>query len=298
MIKQKSYLYTKEFGETKEIDLRSLIMDNVMNHLVRFIIENIDFNYSSFNEAKYTCFLNTDKTLQICFDRLSGFVYFCDFAEDDCNCINNQIFTEYSLYCQGDRKHRNYPMIRYEYSVLLNYCLIHPELLDWAIQKKERPDFVLANQDRKIGIEVTQFTLDVSSIVAKISRKFFGQNKRIDEIKEYASEHHKSYEGKLNFYEEDGVNAISIPIVDTIEVKHGYADQIIKKYEKYCDQMNHYHEFIVLCDARSAMCVKNKEDIEEIVGMTKEKCKEITGFTLCVLLLDENDECFCVTSKY
>ena len=249
----------------------------MLDLIVDRIMENMSFDYASFSEAVLTITVEAAPELKLTFDRLSMRVYSHNLEDEDFSYVIKNLRRRY----QEERSREELKAMA-EYNVLLDFFLLHQEYNAYKIAKETRPDFVLTG-DSKIGIEVTEFTTEVDSVLTAIANRNFGQGKTANEIHESARLKHGSKADQYSYRMIAGSASIGAPLNDVRANKCLYADEIIKKYIKYCGAFSEYDEFIVLCDARYSINVTELWDSEEVIEIAKEKCSSLSGFTVAVL---------------
>lgn len=249
----------------------------VLDLVVDRIIENMSFDFDNFNDAALTISVNVEPEISIRFDRLSMRIYSHNLPKEDYSYVISHLRSRY----QNERS-RDEQKTRAEYNVLLDYFLLRPEYASYVISKETRPDFVVTGA-RKVGIEVTEFTTEIDSVMAAISNQNFGQGKTAKEIYENARLRHGAKADRYSYKMIAGSATIGTCTFNVRSKQQIYADEIIKKYHKYCGDFEKYDEFIVLCDARYTINVTSFWDSKEVIEMAKEKCSSLRGFTVCIL---------------
>lgn len=253
-------------------DALDLVVDRIM--------QNMSFDHASFSEAVLTITVDAAPELKLTFDRLSMKVYSHNLEDDEFSYVIKNLRSRYQ-----EEHSREELKSMAEYNVLLDFFLLHQEYNTYNIAKETRPDFVLSG-DRRIGIEVTEFTTEVDSVLAAIANRNFGQDKTANEIHESAHLKHGSKADRYSYRMIAGSASIGAPLTDVRANKSIYADEIIKKYNKYCGVFSEYDEFIVLCDARYSINVTEWCDSKEVIEMAKEKCSSLSGFAVVILRLN------------
>jgi hypothetical protein len=254
--------------------------DTILDCVVDSIMSNLNFEYTNFQEAALTITVNAVPEIRLSFDRLSMRIYSHNLEDDDLSYVIRNLRRRYQ-----EERSREELKARAEYNVLLDFSLLHQEYTAYKTAKETRPDFVLTG-DSKIGIEVTEFTTEVDSVLAAIANRNFGQDKTANEIHESARLRHGSKADRYSYRMIAGSASIGAPLTDVRASKCLYADEIIKKYNKYCGVFSDYDEFIVLCDARYSISVTELWDSEEVIEMAKDKCSSLCGFTVAILRLN------------
>lgn len=241
------------------------------------INENMSFDFANFKDAVMTITVDAEPEISITFDRLSMRIYSHNLQKEEFSYVTTRLRNRYmNTHSRDEQK------TRIEYDVLFDYCLLKPEYASYVITKEIRPDFI-ASGARTVGIEVTEFTTEVDSVMAAISNQNFGQGKTAKEIHEIARLRHGSKADRYSYKMVAGSATIGTYTFNVRSKQQIYADEIIKKYHKYCNDFGKYDEFIVLCDARCTISVTSFWDSKDVIEMAKDKCNSLGGFTVCVL---------------
>ena len=249
----------------------------VLDLVVDRIIENMSFDFDNFSDAALAISVDAEPEISIRFDRLSMRIYSHNLGKEDYSYVISHLRSSYQNECSRDEQ-----KTRAEYNVLLDYFMLKPEYASYVISKETRPDFVVSGV-RKVGIEVTEFTTEIDSVMAAISNQNFGQGKTAKEIYENALLRHGAKADRYSYKMIAGSATIGTCTFNVRNKQQIYADEIIKKYHKYCSVFEKYDEFIVLCDARYTINVTSFWDSKEVIEMAKEKCSSLRGFTVCIL---------------
>lgn len=165
----------------------------MLDLIVDRIMENISFDYASFSEAVLTIGVDDTPEIKLTFDRLSMRVYSHNLPDEDFSYVIKNLRRRYQEECS-----REDLKARVEYNVLLDFLLLHQEYVEYKIAKETRPDFVLSG-DRRIGIEVTEFTTEVDKVLVAIANRNFGQDKTANEIHESARLKHGSKADRYSY---------------------------------------------------------------------------------------------------
>lgn len=249
----------------------------VLDLVVDRIIKNMSFDFDNFNDAVLTISVSVEPEISITFDRLSMRIYSHNLEKEDFSYVRSHLRSRYqNEYSRDEQKTRK------EYDVLLDYFLLRTEYASYIISKETRPDFVVSGT-QKIGIEVTEFTTEIDSVMAAISNQNFGQGKTAKEVYDNARLRHGAKADRYSYKMIAGSATIGTCTFNVAHKQQIYADEIIKKYHKYCNDFGKYDEFIVLCDARYTINVTSFWDSKDVIDMAKEKCNSLSGFTVCIL---------------
>lgn len=131
--------------------------------------------FSTFEDAKAT--ISTQK-IEYCFDRISFCVYSHNLRPEDFSLLGKALTTK----CEKKLNREN-QKARLEYGALFHMMVLNGYCAGAKIVKETRPDFILENKHRKIGVEVTELTTPQDQVLYAISKQNFGKGKSIDEIK-------------------------------------------------------------------------------------------------------------------
>lgn len=264
-----------------------MLDDMILNELTRQIISQHSFQFNSFSKAKKTISISSSIPIEYTFDCLSLYAHSHNLDDDSASRLNNKL---YSLFI----KHHTREEIktRFEYGTLFHFALRCPEYMNMQITKTERPDFVLINDNKRIGLEVTQFTTKEYSVFISITRENFGKGKSSSEIREHAYTRHGEKSEAYEYSDHNGMASIEIPLYDTSSDREAYESIVIQKIDAYQNIFLSFNEFIILCDARDCIALRHKFDSESIVRFVQAQRPQIHGFTLCILR--DSDALFCV----
>ncbi len=171
-------------------------------------------------------------------------------------CMKREIMARGIYNKKGDYKKRK------EYISLFSYMELRKELKEYKFEKHERPDFELSYGTKTIGIEITSFTTQSEEIGGKIFR-YSGDD--VTKMQKYASKEHRTFAANCRFVTLGGP-AIQYPVENITNAYCSFRDQLIEKIHKYCDEeINHYDEFIILCDATTQAFIGERSDVEDIL---------------------------------
>ena len=106
------------------------------------------------------------------------------------------------------------------------------------------------------------------------------------EIKSNAITQHGQKAKIYHYHENNGKVMIGSGLQNLGCNREIYADEIVKKYNKYKDEFQHYDKFIVLCDARWVLGITSEWEVNDVIEKAKEGC-EMSNFTVCILYSDE-----------
>lgn len=251
----------------------------LIDTLSQTILQNHSFDFRTFAEAKQTITMDGGR-IQYTYDRLSLVVLNHTLSDEEYTYLGKKLQNDYhNLFSREDQKQRS------EYAVLQCFISFNSELSDYSIQKETRPDFVLLGKQR-IGIEVTEFTTQADSVLAAICNQNYGKGLSAQEIKSNAITQHGQKAKIYHYHENNGKVMIGSGLQNLGCNREIYADEIVKKYNKYKDEFQHYDKFIVLCDARWVLGITSEWEVNDVIEKAKESC-EMSNFTVCILYSDE-----------
>ena len=243
------------------------------------------FHYKTLGEAKKIVQLD-DYT--VCFDALSLAVY-----------QHNLPPKEYEELCRKLKAYywtnKNSEEIkeRGERYVLLRFLELYEAYSDYEIIKTVRPDFILKNEKRTVGIEVVQLTRQQDQILNAISREYFGKGMNAKEIESAAVIKHGKKARQYNYYDLDNTGgekptvAIGTGTYDCPKLHQTYAGIIVEKIQKYKAISVDFNDFIILCDALVSPAVDSLRDIDAIRRFCKES-ENNNGIRVVVLYEDDS----------
>lgn len=250
----------------------------LLDTLAQTILQNHSFNFQTFDEAKQTISLNNGE-IQYTYDRLSLTVYSHSLTTEEYSYLRRKMRFEYDLrFTREDQKRRA------EYGVLLSFLSLNKEFSDYSIQKEIRPDFVLSGS-KCIGVEVTEFTTQTDSVLAAICNENFGKGLSANDINSSAIQRHGQKAKNYDYHEINGTVSIGAGLQDVSRNKEIYAEEIIKKHQKYKTEFHRYDQFIILCDARMVIGVISEWDAKDVIDIAKNQCN-MSNCTVCILYCD------------
>lgn len=249
-----------------------------LDELVDDILRRQNFNYRNFREAEKTFVVCEEPNIEVTVDLLSMFFCSSTLEDDEESYVRAKLRERYQL----ERTREDWKALE-EYYSLRQFMCVDPRLLAFAITKEIRPDFVLADGSKKVGIEVTEFTTKQDSILAQIGNDFLPKAETPRELLGMAYRKFKTNACRYSYGRTAGKVSVSRPLYDMRENRKHYAAEVINKYRKYHKEFAAYDAFIVLCDARGCLDVTEHWESEQIINLAKEKCKELHGFTVCIL---------------
>ena len=133
------------------------------------------------------------------------------------DCMAREINARDIYYNKGDYTKRR------EYISLFSYMELREELKEYRFQKHERPDFVLSNGTKSIGIEITVFTTENAEKGRKILQH--GGND-VNEMQKYASNKFPAFAENCRFIMLGGP-AIQYPEVNITNAHSSFRDKLI-----------------------------------------------------------------------
>lgn len=252
-----------------------------LDELVDDILRQQNFDYQNFQDAKKTFIVCEEPNIEVTIDLLS--LRFCSstLENDEESYVRAKLRERYQL----ERTREDWKALE-EYYSLRQFMCIYPQLLPFAITKETRPDFVLIDGNKKVGIEVTKFTTKVDSILAQIGNDFLTLAETPWELLGMAYRKFRDNAFKYSYGKTAGKVSVSRPLHDMRANRKNYAAEVISKYQKYYKEFAAYDAFVVLCDARGCHDLTEYWESEEIVKMAREECKELQGFSVCILRSD------------
>lgn len=162
-----------------------------------------------------------------------------------------------------------------------------------SIQKKVRPDFELVHKNGLIeGIEITRLTSSDQQVINSIIRENHGTTDNAGIVRRKALDRHGKKADKYSYYKIDDRLAVGSGIIDVIQNKREYAERICQKYSKYCNDMEKYDRFTILCDARWGIEITSDEDAKDVIDMIALHTFS-HAFEVAILYYDDNQmQCF------
>jgi len=157
---------------------------------------------------------------------------------------------------------------------------------DYKTEKCTRPDFVLhGNNGEIVGVEIIRLTTQRDENLSAISHETFGKGLTGTEIKAHARKYHKTFADSFEYYDFNSVAGIGSGICSINKIKNHFADELLKKYNKYQKEIKCFDSFIILADASSGpgILITDLYDINNIVERVKEKCPAISGVSIAIV---------------
>lgn len=171
---------------------------------------------------------------------------------------------------------------------LFFYAFMTKWLFDARIQKSERPDFIITTKDgKRIGLEVTRFTTEGSSIISKVLQKYADSGLSLAEINQKARRWHGRKAESLRFGKFDDGVLWGYDQSDYLIDDAPFIDIVSGKIKKYGDIVSRFDKFIILCDAQDGITYLNKTDVENLF-LAIEQASNPHSVTLSVLYKDDS----------
>jgi hypothetical protein len=165
----------------------------------------------------------------------------------------------------------------------LNFLLsLYP---DFDFKKQEKPDFVLRDGDKFIGLEITSAISEVEAQVNKVAKYNFGRNKSAKEIKKYIMEKHRNIANKIGFHELNKRVALSpsIAMVDCRTYKEMILEKALIK-AKRIRSFSSYSEMWLLIDTESNVCFTEEHDAEYLSKLFDKENISLVNITKIVVI--------------
>lgn len=169
-----------------------------------------------------------------------------------------------------------------EFSLLGFLLLIYPY---FYFQKSEKPDFILRNADKLIGLEVISAISNLEAQVSKVAKYNFGRNKSTEEIQEYINENHQNIADKYGLYDVNG-RAVLSPFKGLVDC-HAYKDLILEKALNKAKKIKSYAPFSemwVLIDTEDSVCFTEEHDAEELSKLFLREDADLVGINKIIVI--------------
>ena len=260
-----------------------MIPKEKLDALIENILAEQNFNYRNFLEAQKTfCVVDAeDKVITI--DRITLYIYGSNLAWHDLDYVRLRLEERYTGECTREDEKK-----RYEYYSLLRFLWVKRDLLTFNIRKEERPDFVLTDGSKEIGIEVTEFVTEEDSILRKICGYINAGVKTGCELQAMGRKKYRRAADVYIYGDRGGVPTIRSPVYGMEAGRNHYAKLIISKFKKYNEIFSLFDEFIILCDARKCLEVTKKRESAWVIALAQFSERRLGGCTVCILRVDEN----------
>ena len=235
-----------------------------------------DYMLSSF-ESKYTNLLEAKREVyylnkKIIFDSTTFYIYYSDLDYNENIELKKFIKAKYVKKKEREKERKE--------RLVLNEYLRRKGYESYTINKRIRPDFIVTNGKKTLGIEVTELKSKSIAVQDKICQATFGKNLSKDEVK---AEGKKVTSTMYDYFEYDSINGHSVvasPLFDVGAHKKEFVETIEKKIEKYKDLVNKYDEFIILANAPDIE-ITSEYDIKDVLSKISLKVAE--PIWICVL---------------
>lgn len=165
-----------------------------------------------------------------------------------------------------------------------------------TVTKAVQPDYILSySNNLQIGVEITRMTTETDEVMKTIMRENHKTEENAKKIKRDAIEKHGQKASVYDYYRICGKFAMGSPVFNVGEKKKRFAEIVGKKYNKYKSQIQYYHEFIVLCDARFGIEISSDYDADDVFAVIDQM-----GITepFTVAILYENNGPRCAQRKF
>lgn len=268
----------------KENNITKKTGDDNMNWIEKFAIEifkSYSFDINFFHEARTKVEMYIENEIKyIEFDKTCFGIYKSNLSQEE----KKQIFKIVSMLW----KDKNSEIIkeRNERFTLFNYMLINFELQKYKIKKESRPDFVLEDENQKIGIEVTRLTNEQFE-VAKVILAEASENISLEQFRKVAIKRHGKKAQDYRYHKINEKFAISSGGYSCDEMIKEYVNEINKKYKKYKDDLGKYDKFIILCDATAPIELTEEQEIDNMINQLPFETFD-KAFYISVLYSGEN----------
>ena len=263
-----------------------MIPKETLDILIEAILAQQSFDYPNFEEAQKQFEIAGADGKYITVDRITLYIYDSNLERHDLSYVGARLDERYKVGCNCEDKKK-----RDEYYSLLRFLLKEQSLWGYAIRKEERPDFVLTDGIKKIGIEVTEFTTKQDSILREIIGHASFGIKTECELQEKARQEYRGAADEYIYRNAKGVLAVSRRVYGMAAGINRYANLVISKYRKYQSKFAEYDEFIILCDARNCLEVTERRDSERVIDLAKDRIENrLGGCAVFILRVDENSQ--------
>ncbi len=253
------------------------------------VISMHSFDYRTLEEAKST--IKTEH-FSYCFDAGSLSFYSHNMSQ-----IEFQKFSRIlSSMCHFDREHEKERVERCSL-----FCFLKESMSpyrNYQIEKRVRPDFCLIG-NKTIGLEVVELTTPEKKILESIVNNNFGLHRSASQIREDAYAHHKRNSDNYIYYDNGGIVAVGTRSIDVGAVKQHFEAQIIKKYEKYKNEIADFDRFIILADAQKHVIeLVSEDDVLDVLDGIEGKIPKNGNLSVNIIWADENNELHNTERKY
>jgi len=165
----------------------------------------------------------------------------------------------------------------------------YPEIY---FKKSEKPDFILRNEGKEIGLEVTSSVSNIEAQVNKVIKYTFGRNKKNEEIQEYIHKNYSNIVDKVELYNINGVSVLS-PSKGLIDC-HAYKDEILRMALTKAEKIKNYFPFSemwVLIDTKDNGCFTEASDAKELSELFIREDKDLISIDKIIVINVLNKAC-------
>lgn len=269
--------------EYNEIVLNQKTIDQIAKEMVA----SQSFDFCNFAESKNKIL---SKKFYCVYDRLTLLIYEHNFSNESQRLLYKKIVELVEKkFCREDLKQRK------ELISLYNFIKCNSKYAGYKFRKELRPDFILVNDKEKVGVEITELTTQSDKIMDVIMKECSNKGLSEDQIRGQMKKRHGNEADNFDLTMFNDKMAIGGPIKNIAKIKNDFAEQILKKYNKYKNSICNFDDFIILCDARLGMEIICKGDAEEIFNLIKCNCK-IKGVTVSIIYMDNNSDNICCSN--
>ena len=233
---------------------------NTLEETAKYIVDSLDFTPKSLDDAFSIVFYKTNK---IVFDTYSLTIHECQLEMVD----RKKLFLEIRN-CYVAQKEREKE--RMERSFLIPF-LMNKGLINAIVEKQERPDFILNWDDKKIGVEITEFKARDIAIQDKIIKNVNGKLLSKEEIINVAKKTSSRRYDIFDYESIEGHAAIS-SMFDVMEHKEEFVITLESKISKYDSMVENFDEFYIIAKA-SGIEITSSSDIYDVLLELKIKPK-------------------------
>ena len=262
-------------------------MSEVCQKFVDDYFESLSFDFSTFKEAesevKYEGYY-------IKYDRLSLCCYSHSFPTAMWRDFSKKMSEKYKV-CDKEIK-----KIRIEYAILLAYAEIYKDFLTVPLLKQERPDFVIHNKEKRVGVEITELITQSDKVLEKIFNENNNCKADVAKVMEQARNKHGKKALRYGYHNINGTLAMSSNLISLDARKKYYAERIMAKCSKYKDVIGDFDEFIILCFLSDPLICEEYE-VREIMDMFFPD-KEYGNLKVSILYSDKNNNVRSLEKKF
>lgn len=149
----------------------------------------------------------------------------------------------------------------------------------FQFMKMERPDFILQDGEKLIGLEISSAISEVDARLGKVVKYNYGRGKKTSEIESYIETNHSRITEQIDIQESFGTTVLSSSrgLIDCHAYKEEINNLILKKANSIREFPNQYQEMWLLIDTNDNLCFSEKPDANQLAELLIGESRELHG---------------------